>query len=92
MLLPDNKKKVLLAVKKAQGTLAKIAALVEKDTYCLDIVQQVNAVAGLMRGARGALVRNHLQSCGANKLSCHATSADQNKFIEEFVKVIDAHI
>ena len=91
MILPDNKKKVLLAVKKAQGILEKVAAMVEGDKYCLDVVQQVNAVAGLMRGARGALVRNHLQSCGTDQLSCHAAPKDKEAFIEELVKVIDAH-
>lgn len=90
MILPENKKKVLLAVKKAQGTLSLIHAMIEADKYCLDVVQQVNAVAGLMRGARGALIRNHLQSCGTDKLTCHAERADKDAFIEELVKVIDA--
>ena len=90
MILPENKKRVLLAVKKAQGILGKITDMVEADTYCLDVVQQVNAVAGLMRGARGALIRNHLQSCGTDKLTCHTAPQDKDAFIEELVRVIDA--
>ena len=91
MILPENKKKVLAAVKKAQGTLLKIAEMVDDGRYCLDVVQQVNAVAGLMRGARGVLVRNHLQSCGSGKLSCKTDPKERDAFIEELVKVIDAH-
>jgi len=90
MILPENEKRVLLAVKKAQGVLEKIAKMIEENRYCLDVVQQVNAVTGLMRGARGALIRNHLQSCASGKLACHTDPKERGEFIDELVKVIDA--
>jgi DNA-binding FrmR family transcriptional regulator len=40
---PALKKKLLLAVKKTQGTLAKVTQMIEEDTYCADIGQQINA-------------------------------------------------
>jgi DNA-binding FrmR family transcriptional regulator len=40
---PLLKKKLLLAVKKTQGTLAKVTQMVEEDAYCADIGQQINA-------------------------------------------------
>jgi DNA-binding FrmR family transcriptional regulator len=40
---PVLKKKLLLAVKKTQGTLSKVTQMIEEDTYCADIGQQINA-------------------------------------------------
>ncbi len=40
---PALQKKLLLAVKKAQGTLSKVNQMIEDDSYCGDIGQQINA-------------------------------------------------
>ncbi len=40
---PTLQKKLLLAVKKAQGTLSKVNQMIEEDCYCGDIAQQINA-------------------------------------------------
>jgi len=40
---PLLKKKLLLALKKTQGTLSKVTQMVEEDAYCADIGQQINA-------------------------------------------------
>lgn len=40
---PALQKKLLLAVKKSQGTLGKISQMIEEDCYCADIGQQINA-------------------------------------------------
>lgn len=40
---PALQKKLLLAVKKAQGTLTKVNQMIEDDCYCGDIGQQINA-------------------------------------------------
>ena len=34
---PALKRKLLLAVKKTQGTLAKVTQMIEEDIYCADI-------------------------------------------------------
>ncbi len=40
---PALQKKLLLAVKKAQGTLTKVNQMIEDDIYCGDIAQQINS-------------------------------------------------
>ncbi len=46
---PTLQKKLLLAVKKTQGTLTKVSQMIEEDCYCADIGQQINAAIGLLR-------------------------------------------
>jgi len=45
----DQKKKQLIAFKKARSLLDKIITMAEKDEYCIDIVQQNLAVIGLLK-------------------------------------------
>ncbi|MCB9806712.1 metal-sensing transcriptional repressor [Candidatus Peribacteria bacterium] len=40
---PSLQKKLLLSLKKTQGTLTKVSTMIEQDQYCADIGQQVNA-------------------------------------------------
>jgi DNA-binding FrmR family transcriptional regulator len=47
----DQKKKQLIAFKKARSLLDKIIAMAEKDEYCINIVQQNLAVIGLLKNA-----------------------------------------
>lgn len=65
---PVLKKKLLLAVKKTQGTLSKVTQMIEEDTYCADIGQQINAALGLLKSANIELMKNHLMCCGKNAL------------------------
>jgi DNA-binding FrmR family transcriptional regulator len=45
----DQKTKKLIAIKKTRSLIDKIAQMVEKDEYCIDIMQQNLAAIGLMR-------------------------------------------
>lgn len=66
---PALKKKLLLALKKTQGTLAKVTQMVEEDTYCADVGQQINAAIGLLKSANVDLMKSHLMCCGKTALS-----------------------
>ena len=83
---PALQKKLLLALKKSQGTLAKVTKMIEDDCYCGDIAQQINASIGLLRGDNEELMKNHLLCCGKNDLS-HKDSKKGEKFVEEFTRI-----
>ena len=58
-----SKKETLTNFKKAQSHLTKIAKMVENDEYCIDIMQQVLAVIGLLKSAHQMLMEKHLNTC-----------------------------
>ncbi|MDD5750320.1 MAG: metal-sensing transcriptional repressor [Candidatus Pacebacteria bacterium] len=58
-----NKEKTLINFKKAQSHLTKIIDMVEKDAYCINVMQQNLAVIGLLRSAHQMLMEGHLNSC-----------------------------
>jgi DNA-binding FrmR family transcriptional regulator len=60
----DNKKQdSLINFKKAHSHLAKIISMIEKNEYCIDVMQQNLAVVGLLRSAHQMLMENHLNTC-----------------------------
>ncbi len=85
-MISENKQKALIAFKKAQGHITKIIDMVEKDTYCIDVMQQNLAVLGLLKSAHQMLMENHLNMCFKNAMA----SRDEKKkkeMTQEILKV-----
>ncbi len=59
----SQKEKTLINFKKAQGLILKIISMVEKDEYCIDIMQQNLAVIGLLKSAHQNIMERHLNTC-----------------------------
>lgn len=81
-----NKQETLINFKKAQSLTAKIIDMIEKDEYCIDIMQQNLAAIGLLRSAHEMLMENHLNTCFKKAM---ATKNDKKKqeMTEEILKV-----
>ena len=58
--------------------------MIEKDEYCAEIGQQINAAIGLLRAVNVDLMKNHLLCCGKRELSNIDMTKAEN-FVEEFV-------
>jgi len=61
--MDEQKTKALISYKKAQSLLGKIIEMLEKDEYCIDIMQQNLAALGLLKSAHQTLMENHLNTC-----------------------------
>ncbi len=59
----DNKQNVLHRLKIASGHLEKVITMVEKDEYCLDIIQQTQAVTSSIEKVTEMILENHLKTC-----------------------------
>jgi DNA-binding FrmR family transcriptional regulator len=86
MVTDNKKKKVITGFKKASSLLAKITAMVEKDCYCIDVMQQNLAVIGLLRSAHETLMENHLCTCFKSAMASK-NEARKKKMTEEILKV-----
>ncbi len=58
-----NREKVLVNYRKARGLLEKLIDMTENGKYCVDIMTQNLAVAGLLRSVQEMLLEDHLNSC-----------------------------
>jgi len=74
-------KNVLHRMKIAKGHLEKVIDMVEKGEYCLDVIQQSQAVQSALSKADEAILENHLKTCVRN-------SMESGKNIDEKVKEV----
>ena len=82
----DKKQESLVSFKKAHSHLGNIIKMVERGDYCIDIMQQILAVIGLLKSAHAKLMENHLKGCFANAIQTNS-AAKKEKMIEEILSV-----
>lgn len=78
--------KILLNYKKAQSSIKKIVEMLEKHTYCIDIMQQNLAVIGLLKSAHKQLMKNHLNTC-FKKAYATKNEGRQQEMLDEILQV-----
>lgn len=76
----------MTALKKAHTHLGKVIRMVEKDEYCINIIQQNLAVLGLLRSAHQTLLENHLNLCLREAVEA-GTAARKQAMIGEILQV-----
>lgn len=80
-------KEIILSLKKANSHISKIIEMVDDGAYCIDVIQQLNAVDGYIDSARRRKLQEHLRTCFAEGM----TTEDQirkEELIEELIRVL----
>lgn len=83
---PTKKGKIIIGLKKSQSLIGQIISMVEKENYCIDIMNQNMAVIGLLKSVHKNLMENHLNSCFRNAMASKRESKKQ-KMIKEILQV-----
>jgi hypothetical protein NreA len=72
-------------LKRAEGHLRKVIAMIEEEKPCLDIAQQLHAVEKAIGQAKKTLIQDHLDHC--LEATMGSVAADQRKPIDEFKEI-----
>lgn len=73
--------KIVTRLKRAEGHLRAVTAMIEEGKPCLDIAQQLQAVESAIRNAKQALIHDHMDHC----LTDGAADRDELKAISRFL-------
>lgn len=84
---PDKKEKVHISLKKANSHIKKIIQMVEYDAYCIDIIQQILAVQGLLRSAQAQILESHLKTCFQRAMA-GKSEKKKKELIKEILQII----
>lgn len=79
----DTQERIVHRLKIAQGHLAKVSAMAESGTYCIDILHQSNAVQRALKEADNLILENHLKTCVVD----HIKKGEAAKSISEIMNV-----
>jgi CsoR family transcriptional regulator, copper-sensing transcriptional repressor len=64
----DDKADVQRRLNRIEGQVKGLKRLVEEDTYCVDVMNQISSVHEALRSVGKLLMRNHLQHCVTDAL------------------------
>lgn len=61
-----------------------VVKMADQHRYCMDIIQQCNAITGIMQQTKNLILESHLETCGAQMASKDAET--RKKFIKEILR------
>lgn len=79
-----RKQNLIHRMKIAKGHLEKVIEMVEKGEYCLDIIQQSQAVQSALSKVDEAILENHLKTCVRDSI---AGNKDVDEKVKEVIEV-----
>ena len=82
-----DKQKVLTSLKKARSHIEKIIKMVEDEEYCIDVIQQLNAINGYVDSAKNTQLKHHLSSCFTKGVLVKNNKQKQ-KLIDEVIQAV----
>jgi DNA-binding FrmR family transcriptional regulator len=71
-------------LKIARGHLDKVIDMVDKGTYCIDVVHQSMAVQSALRKIDELILENHLKTCVADSIK----NGESDEAIKEVMAVL----
>lgn len=83
---PGLKEANLKQLRRIEGQVRGIAAMIEDDRYCADIITQVSAVRESLHSVARNLMRNHIRHCAAAAL--HDDGRERDAMIEELLELV----
>lgn len=81
----DYKKKALAGIKRLEGLTKKVHSMIEEDTYCTDILENLLAMQGHVKHIQGQVLESHLHTCAKDKMK---KEKDYDGFIADIIRTI----
>ncbi|MFC3674978.1 metal-sensing transcriptional repressor [Ferrovibrio xuzhouensis] len=76
---------ILKRLKRAEGHLRSVTAMIEEGRACIDIAQQLHAVEKAIAQAKKTLIQDHIDHC--LEAAAMATPRQQQSAIAEFKEI-----
>lgn len=86
-MIQPYKDLALQRLQKAKGQIEGIMKMIEQGKYCPDILTQVLALHGAVKGTLPLILESHLTTCG--KALNSSDTKKKKKFIQELVRVCE---
>ncbi len=84
----ELKKTVTRRLASASGHIKGIQRMVDEDTYCIDIIQQIHAVQSALNKVKTIMLDNHLRTCVTTAIQGD-DPAEREQMLKEITGVFD---
>ena len=83
----ERKKAILSRLNRINGQINGMQKMVEDDSYCLEILQQLASTHEALRGVSKVLMRNYLEVCATQAIQSKRKEK-QDKIYSELMDVV----
>ena len=84
MLPEDEKKKLLLRLRRVNGQVEAVGRMIDEDQYCVEILMQLSAATGALGKVGQIILENHLKTCVQEAMT-EGKKADRDQKLQELV-------
>lgn len=77
----------LKRLKRIEGQVRGIARMIEDERYCIDVLQQTQAIRAALAKVEDAILKDHAATCVETAIAA-GTANDQRRKFEELVDLI----
>jgi len=84
----ETKKNVLSRLKKIEGQIRGIQRMVEKERYCIDIINQVTAAQRALDQVGLRVMKRHIESCVTDAIKSNGDGPIIGELMETIYKFI----
>jgi len=78
-----TKKNLISRLNRIEGQVRGLKGLIEKDTYCDDVLNQISSVQSALNGVGKLLLEHHMKSCVIERIQ-----EGENEVIDELLTTI----
>jgi DNA-binding FrmR family transcriptional regulator len=78
----DTKKVCLSRLNRIEGQVRGLAKMVDDDRYCIDVVNQVQAVIAALKKVEGEILKDHIAHCVEHAIRSGDKKAQREKVTE----------
>jgi DNA-binding FrmR family transcriptional regulator len=78
-----HKQKLIRRLKVIEGQVRGLQDMIDRGTYCIDVITQTSAVRQGLAGVEDVLMEDHLSTCVISQIK----KGDEKKAIGEILKV-----
>ncbi|GAB6992354.1 metal-sensitive transcriptional regulator [Paenibacillus pini] len=79
-----TKKNLISRLNRIEGQVRGLKGLIEKDTYCDDVLNQISSVQSALNGVGKLLLEHHMKSCVMERIQ-----EGDNQVIDELLVTIN---
>ncbi|WP_438347891.1 metal-sensitive transcriptional regulator [Paenibacillus sp. FA6] len=80
----QTKKQLVTRLNRIEGQIRGVKGMIEKDTYCDDVLNQIAAIQSAMNGVGKLLLEGHMKSCVVERIE-----AGEHDVIDELLITVN---
>ena len=88
--MADDKDSIIKRLSRIEGQVRGIARMIDEDRYCIDVLQQVQAIKAALERVEDVVLKEHTRTCVQSAIESGDADEQRAKFnelVELFARV-----